>query len=189
MFLTRFVTARMPNRLLAVFVRKAELFKFLTVGSIAFVVTVVLFFGLKWTVLDGKPVTANVVAVLLATVVSYVLNREWAFTARGGRERRHEAALFFVVAGVGLAINQLPLVVSRYVFALQAPHVSLIVENLADFVSATIVGTLLATVFRWWAMRRFVFPNPVMPHPELDETMLEDTGHTDVAAASSPQAT
>ncbi|WP_432278936.1 GtrA family protein [Nocardia brasiliensis] len=46
--------------------------------------------------MHGKPVTANMVAVLIATVVSYVLNREWAFTSRGGHERRHEAALFFV---------------------------------------------------------------------------------------------
>lgn len=162
MFLTRVVADRIPAPMLSVLVRNAELVKFLTVGSIAFVATSVLFFGLKWTVLEGKPVTANVVAVLLATVLSYVLNREWAFTARGGRERRHEAALFFVVAGIGLVINQLPLAASRYVFALQTPHVSLVVENLADFVSATIVGTLLATVFRWWAMRRFVFPEPVV---------------------------
>ncbi|WP_254622812.1 GtrA family protein [Rhodococcus sp. W8901] len=173
MFLTRIVAGRMPSRLLSVFVRNAELLKFLTVGSIAFVVTCVLFFGLKWTILDGKPVTANVVAVLLATVLSYVLNREWAFTARGGRERRHEAALFFVVAAVGLVINQLPLAVSRYVFALQTPHVSLVVENLADFISAIIVGTLLATVFRWWAMRKFVFPDPVTPQQECDEPVLE----------------
>lgn len=151
------------------FVRNAELVKFLVVGSIAFVTTSVLFFGLKWTILEGKPITANVVAVLLASVVSYVLNREWAFTARGGRERRHEAALFFTVAGVGVAINQLPLAVSQYVFGLRAPHVSLVVENIADFISATIVGTLLATVFRWWAMRRFVFPNEVVPQLEYDD--------------------
>lgn len=171
MFLIRFVAARMPTPLLSVFVRNAELLKFLTVGSIAFVATSVLFFGLKWTVLEGKPVTANVVAVLIATVLSYVLNREWAFTSRGGRERRHEAALFFLVACIGLVINQLPLAVSRYVFALQTPHVSLFAENLADFVSATIVGTLLATAFRWWAMRRFVFPNPVVPQQEYGETV------------------
>ncbi|MFE3262403.1 hypothetical protein ACFXPS_40970 [Nocardia sp. NPDC059091] len=35
-------------------------------------------------------------------------------------------------------------------------------ENIADFVSASIVGTLLAMVFRWWAMRRFVFPDQVV---------------------------
>lgn len=173
MFLTQVVAARMPARLLSVFVRNAELLKFLMVGSIAFVATSVVFFGLKWTVLEGKPVTANVVAVLIATVLSYVLNREWAFTARGGRERRHEAVLFFLVAGVGLVINQLPLAVSRYVFALQTPHVSVFAENVADFISATIVGTLLATVFRWWAMRKFVFPSPVVPEREYGAAVQE----------------
>ncbi|MFE3262402.1 GtrA family protein [Nocardia sp. NPDC059091] len=102
------VVAHIPNRMLSFLVRNAELLMFLVVGGIAFATTTVLFFGLKWTVLNGMPVTANVVAALLATIVSYVLNREWAFTARGGRQPRHEAALFFVVAGVGMAINQLP---------------------------------------------------------------------------------
>jgi putative flippase GtrA len=160
--------------MLIVFVRNAELLKFLTVGAIAFVTTSVLFFGLKWTVLHGKPVTANVIAVLIATVVSYVLNREWAFTARGGRERRHEAALFFLVAGIGMVINQLPLAVSSYVFQLRTPHVSILAENVADFVSATVIGTLLATVFRWWAMRKFVFPHPVLPDLERDEPVQEN---------------
>ncbi|MGW4848505.1 GtrA family protein [Nocardia brasiliensis] len=166
MFLAQIVAARVPSRMLSAFVRNAELLKFLTVGAIAFVTTSVLFFGLKWTVLHGKPVTANMVAVLIATVVSYVLNREWAFTARGGHERRHEAALFFVVAGIGMVINQLPLAVSSYIFQLRAPHVSVVTENIADFVSATIIGTLLATVFRWWAMRKFVFPHQVEPDLE-----------------------
>ncbi|WP_378731072.1 GtrA family protein [Nocardia brasiliensis] len=173
MFLAQIVAARVPSRMLSVFVRNAELLKFLTVGAIAFVTTSVLFFGLKWTVLDGKPVTANVVAVLIATVVSYVLNREWAFTARGGRERRHEAALFFLVAGVGMVINQLPLAISAYLFELRTPHVSVLVENIADFVSASIIGTLLATVFRWWAMRRFVFPDSVEPAMERAEPVAE----------------
>ncbi|MBF6238294.1 GtrA family protein [Nocardia otitidiscaviarum] len=166
MFLVQAVVARVPSRMLSLFVRHAELLKFLTVGGIAFVTTVVLFFSLKWTVLQEKPVTANVIAVLLATVLSYILNREWAFTARGGRERRHEAALFFLVAGIGMVINQLPLAVSSYVFQLRTPHVSLLVENIADFISASIIGTLLATVFRWWAMRRYVFPHTVVPDLE-----------------------
>ncbi len=156
--LAELIVARVPRHLLTFFVRYRELLKFLTVGAITFVATTVAFFGLKWTVLAGKPVTANVIAVLLATVLSYVLNREWSFAERGGRLRRHEATLFFLVAGIGLAINQVPLLVSRYLLDLRTPHVSMLVENAADFASATIVGTLLATAFRWWAMRRWVFP-------------------------------
>ncbi|GAB2538156.1 GtrA family protein [Nocardia heshunensis] len=152
--------------MLSVFVRNAQLWKFLIVGGIAFVTTTVLFFGLKWTVLHGKPLTANILATLVATVVSYVLNREWAFTDRGGRQSRHEAALFFLVAAIGMGITQLPLAVSSYVFQLRTPHVSLLVENIADFISATVIGTLLATAFRWWAMRKFVFPHPISPELE-----------------------
>ncbi|WP_225730808.1 MULTISPECIES: GtrA family protein [unclassified Nocardia] len=170
MSFAQLVTGWVPKPLLSVFIRHAELLKFLVVGAIAFVTTSVLFFGLKLTVLQGKPVTANIVAVLVATVLSYVLNREWAFTARGGRERRHEAALFFLVAGIGMVINQLPLAVSSYVFMLRTPHVSLLVENIADFISATIIGTLLAMIFRWWAMRKFVFPEQLVPDLELDDT-------------------
>jgi putative flippase GtrA len=122
-------------------------------------VDIVLFTLLKTTVLEPKPVTAKIIAVLVATIVSYVLNREWSFRTRGGRERHHEAALFFLVCGIGLVINATPLWISRYVFELQVPAVNLVVQEIADFVSANVIGTLLAMVFRWWAFRKYVFPD------------------------------
>jgi putative flippase GtrA len=73
-----------------------------------------------------------------------------------------------------MVINQLPLAVSSYVFQLRTPHVSILAENVADFVSATVIGTLLATVFRWWAMRKFVFPHQVLPDLERDEPVQEN---------------
>lgn len=140
-------------------VRHRELVKFALVGGTTYVVDIVLFTVLKHTVLEPKPVTAKVLAVLVATIVSYVLNREWSFRTRGGRERHHEATLFFAACGVGLAINAVPLWVSRYVLDLQTPQVSLLAQEVADFVSANLVGTLLGTAFRWWAFRRYVFPD------------------------------
>ncbi|MDQ3887308.1 MAG: GtrA family protein [Actinomycetota bacterium] len=145
-----------PYRDLAV--RHRELVKFALVGAVAYVVDIVLFTALKLTVLEPKPVTAKILAVLVATIVSYVLNREWSFRTRGGRERHHEAALFFTACGIGLVINATPLWISRYVLNLHTPQVSLLVQEIADFVSANLVGTLLATTFRWWAFRRYVFP-------------------------------
>ncbi|HTI22425.1 MAG TPA: GtrA family protein, partial [Kutzneria sp.] len=117
------------------------------------------FLTLKSTVLDTKPLTAKVLAVLVATIVSYVLNREWSFRTRGGRERPHEAALFFLVSGVGVALNSVPLWVSRYVLLLDHNHLTPFGVQVADFVSAQIVGTLLAMAFRWWAFKKFVFPD------------------------------
>lgn len=149
---------RVPQPVRAFATKYTELIKFLMVGGTTFVVTTVLFYVLKLTILSTKPVTANVIAVLVATILSYVLNREWAFQERGGREGTHEALLFFLISGIGLAINQIPLWMSSYVFDLRTPNVSLTTENIADFISGMVLGTLLATVFRWWAFRRFVFP-------------------------------
>ncbi|MFB9928435.1 GtrA family protein [Amycolatopsis halotolerans] len=138
--------------------RHRALLKFALVGGVCFLVTFVVNYGLKFTVLREKPVTAMIVATIVATIVSYVLNREWSFRSRRVRERRHEAALFFVLSGVGVALNSTPLYLSRYVLQLHVPVVSLVVQEAADFISSLIVGTLVAMVFRWWAFRKWVFP-------------------------------
>lgn len=160
-----------------------ELLKFAVVGGTTFIVDTVLFFTLKSTVLDTKPVTAKIIATLIATILSYVLNREWSFRTRGGRETRHEAVLFFLVSGVGLVINSAPLWISSYVFDLRVPNVSTFEENVADFLSAQIIGTLLAMVFRYWAFKRFVFPDDAaalaatVGDPDEAAALEEELGH------------
>ena len=149
---------RVPEPLRVVLLRHRELLKFAVVGGICFVVTTVVNYALKITILNAKPVTALAVAVVIATIVSYVLNREWSFRTRGGRERHHEAALFFLISGIGVGLNSLPLWVSRYLLDLQVPQVSLLVQEVADFISGMILGTLLAMVFRLWAFKKWVFP-------------------------------
>ncbi|MGH3985281.1 MAG: GtrA family protein [Pseudonocardiaceae bacterium] len=153
------VLSRIPQPYRDTAVRHRELVKFALVGGITYVVDITLFTVLKTTVLEPKPVTSKIIAVLVATIVSYVLNREWSFRTRGGRERRHEAVLFFTVCGIGLVINATPLWISRYVLDLQIPQVSLLVQEAADFASANVIGTAVAMAFRWWAFRRYVFPD------------------------------
>ncbi|WP_409492688.1 GtrA family protein [Amycolatopsis sp. cmx-11-12] len=136
-----------------------EMLRFAVVGSASFVITMTVTYGLKFTVLTEKPVTALVTGVLVATVFSYVANREWSFRTRGGRERAHEAALFFLLSAIALGLNALPQVVSRYVFKLEQPHVGLLTQEIADFVSGVIIGTLLGTAFRWWSFKKWVFPD------------------------------
>jgi putative flippase GtrA len=153
------VLARLPEPLHALALKHREPLKFAVVGGTAFLVDNTVFYGLKLTILEPKPVTAKVIAVLVATIVSYVLNREWSFRTRGGRERRHEAALFFLVSGVGLVLSSAPLWISRYVFRLETPEVSLVTQEIADFVSAQVIGTLIAMVLRFWALRKWVFPD------------------------------
>jgi putative flippase GtrA len=151
--------ARIPQPYRAYAIRHRELIKFGFVGGITWVIDTAVFLLLKSTVLDTKPLTAKIMAVLVATIVSYVLNREWSFRTRGGRERRHEALLFFLISGIGIAMYSAPLAASRYLFDLQVPEVSMFVQETADFVSGQILGTIVGMAFRWWAFRRFVFPD------------------------------
>lgn len=60
----------------------------------------------------------------------------------------------------------LPLWVSSYIFELRVPNVSLTVENIADFISAYLIGNLLQMAFRFWAFRRWVFPDEFGRHGE-----------------------
>jgi putative flippase GtrA len=161
------VVRLLPAPVRAVAVRHREMLRFAVVGGIAFTVDTAVFTVLKVTVLESKPVTAKVFAVLVATVVSYVLNREWSFSARAGRERHHEAALFFLISGFALVISAAPLYVSRYGLDLRTPVVSRTRQEVADFLSAQVVGTALAMVFRWWAFSRFVFPHEKAPDDEV----------------------
>ena len=151
--------ARLPQFVQPFALRHHELIKFAIVGGTTFIIDSVIFYTLKLTILEPKPVTAKVIAGIVAVIASYVLNREWSFRDRGGRERHHEALLFFAFSGVGVLLSMAPLWVSSYVFQLRVPAVSLTVENIADFISAYIIGNLLQMAFRFWAFRRWVFPD------------------------------
>jgi len=171
------VVSRLPEPIRSIALKHRELVKFALVGGTCFVIDTVLFFGIKTVVLPNNPVTAKIIATLVATIVSYILNREWSFRTRGGRERHHEAALFFLINGVGIVLNSMPLYVSRYLFQLQEPHVSRFTEEVSDFLAAQIVGTLVAMAFRWYGYKKWVFPeeNARGSRP-LDEE--ESLGHS-----------
>ncbi|MBB4686165.1 GtrA family protein [Amycolatopsis jiangsuensis] len=153
------VLARTPEPLRAVLIKHRELLKFAIVGGTTFVVDNGVWYLLKLSVLESKPTTAKAIAIIVAAIVSYVLNREWSFRTRGGRERSHEAALFFLVSGVAVVVNLIPLYLSRYALHLEVPHVSRLVQEVADFASGSIVGMLLAMFFRFWAFKKWVFPD------------------------------
>ena len=158
--------ARLPRPIRPYFERHHELIKFAIVGATTFVIDSAVFYTLKLTVLEPKPVTAKIIAGIVAVIASYILNREWSFQNRGGRERHHEALLFFGFSGVGVLICMAPLWFSSYVLQLRVPDVSLTTENIADFISAYIIGNLLQMGFRFWAFRRWVFPDEFGRDPE-----------------------
>ncbi|WP_316526319.1 GtrA family protein [Kitasatospora brasiliensis] len=159
---TQRALARVPERLRPFLVRHRRLVKFLLVGSGCFVLTTAINFGLKFTVLEHKPVVALTVATVIGTAVSYVLNRRWAFRADG---RQREVLMFLLVSAVAIAVNDVPLAASRYLLDLREPYIDPVQQELADFLSGMVVGTFVAMLFRYWAMRRWVFAPPARPAP------------------------
>ena len=151
--------ARLPRPIRPYAEQHHELIKFAIVGGTTFIIDSGIFYTLKLTILEPKPVTAKIIAGVVAVIASYILNREWSFRDRGGRERHHEALLFFGFSAVGVLLSMAPLWFSSYVLQLRVPTVSLTVENIADFVSAYVIGNLLQMGFRFWAFKRWVFPD------------------------------
>jgi putative flippase GtrA len=158
--------ARLPGVIRPYAEQHHELIKFAIVGGTTFIIDSAIFYTLKLTILEPKPVTAKIISGIVAVIASYILNREWSFRDRGGRERHHEALLFFGVSGVGVLLSMAPLYFSSYVLQLRVPDVSLTMENIADFISAYIIGNLLQMAFRFWAFRRWVFPDEFGRNPD-----------------------
>ncbi|MER5350832.1 GtrA family protein [Kitasatospora sp. NPDC002551] len=152
--LTQRVLARVPERVRPLLVRHRRLVKFLLVGSGCFALTLLINYALRLTVLERKPVVALTVATVVGTAVSYLLNRRWSFRSSW---RRREPLLFLLVSAVAVAVNDLPLIVSRYLLDLREPRVGPLAQEVADFLSGMVLGTFVAMLFRFWAMQRWVF--------------------------------
>lgn len=131
-----------------------EVVKFGIIGALAFVVDVGVMNLLRHTILDDKPTTAKIISASLATVFSWIGNRQWTFRHRRSRAAAHEFSLFVITNLVALVIGVAAIAFSHY--GLQ--FTSLFADNVAN-----IVGIGLGTLFRFWAYRKFVFAK------ELDE--------------------
>lgn len=134
-----------------------EKIRFLVVGGFCFVLTAGINYGLKMTVLEHKPTSALLIATAIASVVSYILSSKWTWQHAGGGPKGKEMVGFTLVTIGGIIINAAPQWFSRYIFHLETPYVSFLVQEAADFFFGLILGTLLAMVFRFWALDRFVF--------------------------------
>lgn len=98
------------------------------------------------------PVTSTTVATIIATGVAYIGNRYWSFRHRERTSVPREGTIFFVLNGIGLLIQDA--VVAFNAYALHLEH-----HKLAEFLALNI-GIAIATVFRFWSYRRFVWAAP-----------------------------
>jgi putative flippase GtrA len=128
-----------------------ELAKFGSVGAMAFVVTAGFFNLFRY--LGFGPLTSVSVATVIAATFSYFANRFWTFRHRDNNasDMGREYVLFFALNGIGLAITQIFIGFTHYVLHLEG--------GLADN-GALVIGTGFATMFRYYAYKRWVFRKP-----------------------------
>lgn len=135
-----------------------EALKFGLVGGANTLVNYALFNTLALTVLKDGQLKATVIATVVATFTSYLMNRHWTYRDRPKSAVRREYALFFIFNGIGLAIELSMLAAIKYGFDIT----SLLALN-----AVKTFGLVVGTTFRFWAYRTFVFrPHPVGVPPE-----------------------
>ena len=137
---------------------KYELGKFGVVGGLAFMLDA----AINWTLLsnDVNENKAKIIAAVVSASAAFVGNRFWTWRhrERSGLAREYFLYFFFNAAGLGIT-----LIVLNFSHAVLGSIWPMFTTDLADFVAGQLVGTAFATVFRFWAYRRFVFlaPAPV----------------------------
>ena len=139
-----------------------EVAKFGVVGILAFVITIGGTNGLRYGVGLG-PLTSVTIATVVATVFAFLGNKLWAFRHRKGSHLRRESVLFFVFNGIGLLIQLGVVAAVRY---------GLGVDDKLSYNVSNIIGIGVATIFRLYCYRRWVFlvaddsPLPEQLQPE-----------------------
>ncbi|KXK61787.1 polysaccharide synthesis protein GtrA [Micromonospora rosaria] len=164
------------------FIREALTFGI--VGGINTVINYAVFNALALTIFVDGQLKATVVATIVATITSYLMNRHWTYRDRPKSAMRREYALFFLFNATGLLIELGVLALAKYGMG---------VTGLLALNVAKTVGVVLATLFRFWSYRTFVFqPAPVaaeaspppVPRDEWD-TMAELDPVADLAESVS----
>jgi putative flippase GtrA len=127
--------------------------EFLLVGVGGAVVDLALFNSLVYWGGQGPmfdhPVSAKVIATLVATGATYVGNALLTYRDRSARLSPRRFAAYLVINALAIALQAGCLAVSRYVFGLEG--------QLADNLAGPVAGQVLATVFRYVTYPRWVF--------------------------------
>lgn len=134
----------------------AELSKFVVVGGLCFVLDTLLAYVFYRSVHLG-PTTSKALSTVIATGASYLGNRLWSFSHRVDSDNPshgRDIVRYSLIAVAGLLITLVPVDLVHYVLGLKSD----MAFNLSG-----IGGTAVATVFRFWAYRRWVFAHAPAP--------------------------
>ncbi|MFJ2279372.1 GtrA family protein [Streptomyces sp. NPDC087866] len=124
-----------------------EIAKFGVVGAVGLVVNIAVS-NLLWRYTDIPTVRAGLLATFVAILCNYVGFRYWTYCDRDKTGRTRELTLFLLFSAVGAVIETGVLYVATYGFGWDTPVQSNVFK---------IVGIGIATLFRFWSYRSWVF--------------------------------
>ncbi|MDQ0984886.1 putative flippase GtrA [Streptomyces sp. V2I9] len=124
-----------------------EVAKFGAVGAFGLLVNIAVFNLLRHTT-DLQVVRASVLATFVAILFNYVGFRYWTYRERDKTGRTRELALFLLFSAAGAVIETGVLYAATYGFGWNTPVQSNVFK---------IVGIGIATLFRFWSYRTWVF--------------------------------
>ncbi|MGH3228533.1 MAG: GtrA family protein [Streptosporangiaceae bacterium] len=155
-----------------------EVAKFGIVGSLAFVLTLILVNAFHSGAGLGE-ITATTLANVLATVFAFVGNKFWAFRHRKGSHWGRETLLFFFFNGIGILITD---------GVVWLVHSGIGLTDNYSYNVANIIGIGLATLFRLYCYRRWVFLYAEGEAPAAEQLEPETSGAPErLSAAADPQ--
>ncbi|MFJ6566897.1 GtrA family protein [Streptomyces sp. NPDC091292] len=145
-----------------------EVGRFGAVGAVGWVVDTAVF-NLCLHVAHLQSVRSGLIATSVAIGTNYIGNRYWTYRHRDKSRRTREAVLFVLFSSVGMVIQNGVLALSHYGFG----YTSTMADNLAK----NVIGLALATAFRFWSYRTWVFRAKPLSRCELRtaERTLENT--------------
>ncbi|MFE7620145.1 GtrA family protein [Streptomyces sp. NPDC057496] len=155
-----------------------EIAKFGVVGGVGLVVNIGAS-NLLWRYTDIPTVRAGLLATLIAVFGNYLGFRYWTYRDRDKSGRTRELTLFLLFSAVGAVIESGVLYAATYGFGWNSPVQSNVFK---------ILGIGIATMFRFWSYRTWVFKALPETRPRPDGAPPADTATDAVAdaAADSP---
>jgi putative flippase GtrA len=113
------------------------------------------------------PLTSKAVAVSLACVVTYLGSRFWTFRNRENQTVVRELLLFIVFNAIGLFIAEVVIAITAYAFG---------ARDQVAYNAASVLGTILGTIFRFCTYRKWVFLAPAAVPPATPEPAQREFG-------------
>jgi putative flippase GtrA len=135
-----------------------ERFRHLAREALAFgvigAVNSALYLAITYVALPIGAVKATVIATVITTTLAYLANRYWTYRHHTRSALRREYSLFFGFNLAGMVIQSGGVAVAKYGFDLDEQTHKMLIMGI------TMGGIAVATVFRFWAYRTFVFLKP-----------------------------